>query len=64
MPERVATKNLRGLYLARPKGTYTRSSGMGVAAAVKAAAAPYRLTSRWKGSIRRRVLSLMMRRPP
>ena len=38
-------KNLRGLYFARPSGTYTKSSGIGVAAAKKAAPAPYFFTN-------------------
>ena len=36
----MAIKNLRGLYFARPRGTYTRSSGIGVAAAKKYWAEP------------------------
>ena len=63
MPANVAKKNLFGLYFASPSGIYTMSSGIGVAAAINAAAAPYRLTSRSNGFILFLVDSLIILLP-
>ena len=63
MPVSVAIKNLFGLYFANPNGTNMISSGIGVAAATNAAAAPYFLTNLSNGRILFRVFSFMIRLP-
>ena len=60
----ISSNDLFGLYFANPSGTYTKSSGIGVAAAKNAATAPYLLTNLSKGRILFRVFSLMIFLPP
>src|SRR6185312_2322822 len=50
-PANVALANFHGLYLAKPSGMYTRSSGIGVSAATNAPPQPYLLNNLCKGSI-------------
>ena len=64
MPASVATKNLFALYFAKPNGTKMISSGIGVAAAKNAAAAPYFFTNLSNGRILFRVFAFIIRLPP
>src|SRR6188472_1718339 len=51
LPAKIAVANFHGLYFARPNGIYTRSSGIGVNAAIKAPSHPYLLKSLCSGAI-------------
>ena len=50
-PRNVAIANFHGLYLARPNGIYTISSGIGLTAATNAPIPPYLPNNLCKGTI-------------